>query len=205
MWSGTSQVGNSTTFPNGKIGISSFGTRSGYLTPPRLAATFARSVPPAIQKLDRATRKRLVERLNRDATQLARHFGLRFRHIEAERAGVKSRYGACFEDGTIKIRLVHATTGAPLRYSSLVDTLCHELAHLKYWHHGPGFQAYYKRILEKARREGIYEPTRRPKTPRTPHAAPLRAACQRTAGSVSAARAVAPVGPEQLLLFGAAE
>ncbi len=155
-----------------------------------------RTVPPATQKLDRATRKRLVERLNRDATKLAAQFGLRYRNIEAERAGVKSRYGACFEDGTIKIRLVHATTGVPLRYSSLIDTLCHELAHLKYWHHGPRFQAYYKRILTQARRDGIYQPSRRPKPPQKPGTAvPMTAR--------RAASAALPVaGPEQLSLFG---
>ena len=165
----------------------------------------------ATTKLDRATRKRLVERLSQDAAQLAVHFGLRFREIEAERAGVKARSGACFEDGTIKIRLVHAMTGRPLQYSSLVDTLCHELAHLKYWHHGPRFQAYYKRILAHARREGIYQP--RPRAPR--RARPIR-----PTGSTSSTTACAaappsdpsgppgpPVppfsrrGPEQLSLF----
>lgn len=117
---------------------------------------------------------------------------------------MKSRYGACFEDGTIKIRLVHATTGAPLRYSSLVDTLCHELAHLKYWHHGPGFQAYYKRILAEARREGIYQPNRRPKAPSAP-TAPARDAPPRRARPVRTTRPAAVAGPEQLSLFGAAE
>ena len=121
---------------------------------------------------------------------LAAHFGLRYRHVEAERAGVRSRYGACFEDGTIKIRLVHVVTGVPLVYSSLVDTLCHELAHLKYWHHGSHFQAYYKRILAHARHAGIYQP--RP---------PGRSAASTTAASGKAAGARAP---EQLLLFGPA-
>lgn len=111
--------------------------------------------------MDHRIRARLLERLNRDAAFIARRFGLRFRVIEAERAGVKRRYGACYDDGTIKIRLVHAVTGAPLRYSSLVSTLCHELAHLRYWNHDARFEAYYRRLLAFARREGIYRPRAR--------------------------------------------
>lgn len=85
-------------------------------------------------------------------------FRLRYRVLEAERANVKRRYGVCFSDGTIRIRLRHATSGNPLKYSSLVNTLCHELAHLKHFNHGPGFQAFYAEILEWARRESIYQP-----------------------------------------------
>jgi hypothetical protein len=49
-------------------------------------------------------------------------------------------------------------TGRALRYSSLVSTLCHELAHLRHFHHGPEFQDLYQRLLAWARREGIYRP-----------------------------------------------
>lgn len=97
-------------------------------------------------------------RLERDAQHLCARFGLRYRVLEAERANVKRRYGVCFSDGTIRIRLRHAATGKPLKYSSLVNTLCHELAHLRHFNHGPHFQAFYARILEWARREGIYQP-----------------------------------------------
>ena len=99
-----------------------------------------------------------MRRLHRDAHRLCNAFSLRYRSLEAERAGVKSRYGACFSDGTIKIRLYHATTARPLKYSSLIDTLCHELAHLRYFNHGKRFQDLYQRILIHARREGIYRP-----------------------------------------------
>jgi hypothetical protein len=78
--------------------------------------------------------------------------------LEAERANVKRRYGVCYSDGTIRIRLRHATSGNPLKYSSLVNTLCHELAHLKHFNHGPGFQTFYAEILGWARRENIYQP-----------------------------------------------
>ena len=122
-----------------------------------------------------------MTRLEQDAQHLCARFGLRYRVLEAERANVKRRYGVCFSDGTIRIRLRHAATGRPLKYSSLVNTLCHELAHLRHFNHGPHFQAFYARILHCARREGIYRPkaaaearwpavsqAREPRAPRDP-------------------------------------
>jgi hypothetical protein len=100
----------------------------------------------------------LIQRLRQHAERLARDFDLHYRAIEAERPNVRRRYGVCFADGTIRIRLRHATTGRPLKYSSLVNTLCHELAHLRHFDHGERFKRLYQRILEHARRERIYQP-----------------------------------------------
>ena len=140
--------------------------------------------------MDRRTARSLIEQLNRDGEQIARHFGLRYRSITAERANVTSRYGACFDDGTIKIRLRHAVTGEPLKYSSLVNTLCHELAHLRYFNHGERFKLFYQQILEFARAQRLYRPG------------------QPTAGSPARGRRPpatrepeAPTGPVQLALF----
>jgi predicted metal-dependent hydrolase len=108
--------------------------------------------------MDRRTARLLIERLNQDGEQLARQFGLRYKAIVAERANVTSRYGACFDDGTIKIRLRHVVTGKPLKYSSLVNTLCHELAHLRHFHHGESFKAFYQQILRYARAQRLYQP-----------------------------------------------
>ena len=102
-----------------------------------------------------------MQRLNRDGAFLARRFNLQYKSIEAERANVKNRYGVCDSDGVIKIRLRHAVTGRPLKYSSLVSTLCHELAHLRHFNHGERFRAFYQRILEFARERGIYRPALR--------------------------------------------
>jgi predicted metal-dependent hydrolase len=108
--------------------------------------------------MDRRESRALIERLSRDAERIARHFELRYSAIEAERPNVKQRYGICYSDGVIKIRLRHAATGRPLKYSSLVNTLCHEMAHLRHFDHGLRFKAFYFRLLDFARAEGIYRP-----------------------------------------------
>ncbi len=102
--------------------------------------------------------KRVLQRLRRDAALLARAHRLPVRSLEAERANVKRRYGVCYDDGSIRIRLRHLRTGSLLKYSSLIDTLCHELAHLRHFDHGPHFEALYGNILAYARQTGIYQP-----------------------------------------------
>ena len=108
--------------------------------------------------MDVASRASLLQSLTRDAERIARQFGLRYKSIAAERANVTSRYGVCFSDGAIRIRLRHAVTGRPLKYSSLVNTLCHELAHLRHFNHGPRFKTFYFELLDFARARGIYRP-----------------------------------------------
>jgi len=113
--------------------------------------------------MDRRAARELIRRLEGDAERIAGRFRLEYRSIEAERADVKSRYGVCYDDGRIKIRLRHAVSGRPLKYSSLVNTLCHELAHLRHFDHGERFKAFYLKLLEYARREGIYRPGPEPR------------------------------------------
>ncbi len=108
--------------------------------------------------LDPGARRELIDRLRRDGRRIATHFGLAYEGIDPENARVKRRYGSCHSDGRIKIRLTHVRTGRPLKYSSMVDTLCHELAHLQHFNHGPRFKAFYFRILDWAREQGIYSP-----------------------------------------------
>jgi predicted metal-dependent hydrolase len=143
--------------------------------------------------VDPQLRAELIERLERDAMLIATRFGLRYRVIEAESPRVKRRYGVCYRDGTIRIRLAHVVTGQPLRYSSLVATLCHELAHLRHFDHGVRFRNFNQHVLEWARRAGIYRPGPEPNA-RTKPPAPQLAA--RTA------RPTAAAAPRQLTLFG---
>jgi predicted metal-dependent hydrolase len=136
--------------------------------------------------VDRRTTRELVERLNRDAERIAARFGLRYRSIEAERANVTSRYGVCYADGAIRIRVRHAVTGRPLKYSSMVNTLCHELAHLRHFDHGERFKAFYFQVLDFARAQGIYRPDPPGRAARTP----------------APARAVAPEAPRRPVQLG---
>ena len=85
---------------------------------------------------DRATMAKLREW----GIELAGSFQLRWKCLLAERAGVVDHYGICYEDGEIRIRLRHATTGRLLKESSLVDTLCHEIAHLRHLDHSERFE-----------------------------------------------------------------
>jgi hypothetical protein len=135
----------------------------------------------------------LLARIRRDGAQIAERFGLRYRVIEAERPRVRRRYGACYADGTIRIRLRHATSGEPLKYSSLVNTLCHELAHLRHFNHGLRFRRFYGEILEYARDCGLYRPG-----PDERAAVPARAA----RAPMRPPPPSRPRGPAQLPLFG---
>jgi predicted metal-dependent hydrolase len=127
-----------------------------------------------LTRAERAEQERVLRGLRRDGAELAVHFGLRPTAIEAERANVKRRYGVCYADGTIRVRMRHARTGQLLKYSSLIDTLCHELAHLRYFDHGQRFQMFYRRILAHARRAGVYRPDPRRPQRRRPPGAPGR-------------------------------
>lgn len=109
-------------------------------------------------EIERHEHERVLQRLRRDAVALAARFWLPASSIEAERPQVRRRLGVCYADGSIRVRLRHARTGRLLKYSSLVDTLCHELAHLRHFNHGMRFQLLYRGILEYARLEGIYQP-----------------------------------------------
>jgi len=117
-----------------------------------------RWLPPTAREKRGSEDRAALEKLRSVATELGASFGLGTPRIEPERDGIVAHYGICYEDGRIRIRLRHATTGRLLKESSLVDTLCHELAHLRHFDHSPRFKAFYLRILEEARRCGFYRP-----------------------------------------------
>ncbi len=111
-------------------------------------------------RAEREEQRQVLERLRRDGHALAVAYGLPLQSIEPERPQVKRRYGICYSDGRIQIRLRNVRTGGLLKYSSMIDTLCHELAHLRHFDHSPRFYAFYERVLGYARRRGIYRPGR---------------------------------------------
>jgi predicted metal-dependent hydrolase len=144
----------------------------------------------------------VVALLRRHALRLSQSFDLPLRALHAESPRVKRRYGICFADGTIKIRLRSVRNGELLRESSLVDTLCHELAHLRHFDHSLRFERLYRRILEYARRHGIYRPGAPSRWERIEIDPPVRIAVPPTPSRPPAAIAVArPPAPVQLELF----
>jgi len=108
----------------------------------------------------------MLAKLRAMAVTLTAHFRLRTASIDAEADGIVWHYGICYADGRIRIRLRHAKTGRLLKESSLVDTLCHELAHLKHFDHSPRFRGFHERVLAEARRRGWYRPGPRRPGPR---------------------------------------
>ena len=113
---------------------------------------------PTLKELEADEDERTMKSLRSMADDLIPRFRLKRPSIEAERQGIVEHYGICYEDGEIRIRLRHARTGRLLKESSLVDTLCHELAHLRYLDHSERFKRLYLRILGKARDLGYYSP-----------------------------------------------
>jgi hypothetical protein len=116
------------------------------------------AVPATLRERMRAEEREAMSRLRRWGAELGGRFDLHSAALEAEREDVTDWYGVCYEDGVIRIRLRHARSGRLLKESSLVDTLCHELAHLRYLDHGARFRRLYRSILDEARRLGIYRP-----------------------------------------------
>jgi len=108
--------------------------------------------------------QRTMRKLRAWGLELGHRFGLQYKSLEQEREGVNGHFGICYEDGVIRIRLRHATTARLLKESSLVDTLCHELAHLRYMDHSQRFRRLYLRILDAARDLGYYRPGLQEKT-----------------------------------------
>jgi hypothetical protein len=148
-------------FPREELRLAATGTA-------RLRAIAAAARPQRASERERrrAEDRETLERLREHAAELTARFRLCCRALEAEREGVVAHYGICYDDGLIRIRLRHARTGRLLKPSSLVDTLCHELAHLRHMNHGVRFRRLYQRILDTARQLGIYRPgveSRRPR------------------------------------------
>lgn len=124
---------------------------------PQLPLAFAR---PKRKKGGLAidTYRDLIDQLRCDAVRVAEQFKLPPFELDADRPDARERYGLCHGDGRIRVRLINVRTGKPLRYSALIDTVVHELAHLRYMNHGPRWEALYERMLEWCRAEGIYTP-----------------------------------------------
>ena len=108
--------------------------------------------------------RELVNRLRTDAARVADQFRLPPFELDADRPDARDRYGVCFDDGRIRVRLISVRNGRVLRYSALIDTVVHELAHLRHMNHGPRWKALYEQMLAWCRTERIYAPQPRRST-----------------------------------------
>lgn len=99
----------------------------------------------------------LWRELHAMADAAAHEFSFRYERIEPTQSMRKQKFGECFADKVIAIR-VH-TLGRPthaLTRQTIVHTLAHELAHLKEWDHGKKHRELTKRILKFWKKEGLY-------------------------------------------------
>lgn len=64
-------------------------------------------------------------------------------------------YGLCHRDGRIAIRIRWAN-GRPLHAYAIIDTMAHELAHLRYLTHSPRWFQLHSRIFISMSQFGLY-------------------------------------------------
>lgn len=82
------------------------------------------------------------------ARRAQKRFGLRTYTIGPETHPRARRYGACSEAGAITLRVhVLGRPSRPLKRSTILRTLAHELAHLREWDHGRAHRALTQEIL----------------------------------------------------------
>jgi predicted metal-dependent hydrolase len=66
----------------------------------------------------------------------------------------RNLYGICHPDGRIAIRIRWANGRALMPYA-IIDTMAHELAHLKYWTHSEKWFNLHSKILRDMANDGL--------------------------------------------------
>ncbi len=100
----------------------------------------------------------LLAKIRKDARRISRAFKLKYLEITTELPDARDRFGSCDEDKVIRIRLTKLRDGKFMKYWNLVNTLCHEMAHLRHMDHGKDFKRLNRDILAWARERQIYIP-----------------------------------------------
>lgn len=94
----------------------------------------------------------LWKRVHEIADKVSKHFGLKYNTIIPETRKLTRCYGECkpTPKGTNIYIRVHQLKNPrrPLATSTILGTLAHELAHLKYWDHGSAHREFTREILE---------------------------------------------------------
>jgi len=92
----------------------------------------------------------LLVALSVTAAKLSSEFGFWAKSIgelKEEDLAKDKDMGYCYPDGTLEIRLL--VDGCYIDHLEVLDTLCHEMAHLKYFNHGRKFRKLYKKLLKR--------------------------------------------------------
>ena len=100
----------------------------------------------------------LLARIRRDAKRISKRFKLRYLDVTTEPPDVRDRYGSCDGERVIRIRLHKLKDGRFMKYWNLINTLCHEMAHLRHMDHSKHFKELNQQILAWARTTRIYDP-----------------------------------------------
>lgn len=100
---------------------------------------------------------RFVEKTLR---QYAREFGLRLRtvRVTSERDARDGTYGRCFWSGVIHVTLRWPEPdGRPVLAYSLVETMAHELAHLRHFGHCGRWVRLHAEIFKRMADDGVFD------------------------------------------------
>lgn len=98
----------------------------------------------------------VLRKAEEDLQPLVNHFGLTYRDIKLSHN--KSIYGRLTDSGRILIN-PFKKDGTLRKYSVIIETLIHELAHTKFAGHRKGtYGRVYKKLVTWAKEKEIYQP-----------------------------------------------
>jgi predicted metal-dependent hydrolase len=83
------------------------------------------------------------------AERTVKHFKLKgFERLQPTTHPLKKKYGSCTMSGVVELRIhVYGRKNRPLARRTILETLAHELAHLREWNHGRAHNELTQEIL----------------------------------------------------------
>lgn len=76
-----------------------------------------------------------------------------FKKLAGNDKCAKNSFGYCSTDGHIRIAIRNPNTGKPVKWETVINTVCHELAHMTYQHHKRSwyilYRKYFNYVMEK--------------------------------------------------------
>jgi predicted metal-dependent hydrolase len=98
-----------------------------------------------------------LDRLKVVASALAKEFHVRYKDVE-ELSREAEHFGECvIEDRVIRVRLKVHNRNTEMKRSTVVRTLCHEMAHLIETHHTRKFKKIERLMLQLAKHYGVLD------------------------------------------------